>query len=348
VAPPFHKLDRVAYGYSAYGLRITSDTRLPGLPELPGSSGYSDILVSLGAQPDWVREATRLPVHMEAPVAPPSDPDDLSLTLTSFGERDFFELSYSEGARFVLDSPAARLWGTWSHPLTVEDAMTFLLGPVMGFVLRRRGVVCLHASSACIGGKAIVLCGESETGKSTTVAALALAGFPVLAEDISPFRQDHGIFYVQPGYPRVCLWSDSVQALFASANALPSLTPTWEKRFLPLDGARASFESQRRPLGAIYLLAPRENSGAPRIEIVDKRDALLELIQNTYMNWLLHPSQRAAELDVLAKIVAQTPVRRIIPHADPARLKALCDLIINDATSLVSLEPAHASAAQSA
>jgi hypothetical protein len=72
------------------------------------------------------------------------------------------------------------------------------------------------------------------------------------------------------------------------------------------------------------------------------------LIQNTYMNWLLHPSQRAAELDVLAKIVAQTPVRRIIPHADPARLKALCDLIINDATSLVSLEPAHASAAQSA
>jgi hypothetical protein len=41
--------------------------------------------------------------------------------------------------------------------------------------------------------------------------------------------------------------------------------------------------------------------------------------------------QRAAELDVLSKLVTQVPVRRIVPPSDPARLWALCDLILKDA-----------------
>src|SRR6185437_9393951 len=68
------------------------------------------------------------------------------------------------------------------------------------------------------------------------------------------------------------------------------------------------------------------------------REALLELVQNTYMNWLLDRDQRAAEFEVLCKIVQQVPVRRIIPHADPARLGALCDLILQNATD----HPDHA------
>ena len=64
------------------------------------------------------------------------------------------------------------------------------------------------------------------------------------------------------------------------------------------------------------------------------RDALLELVQNTYMNWLLDRNQRAAELDVLTRLVANVSVRRIVPHTDPARLGALCELIIKDAKRL--------------
>jgi len=61
------------------------------------------------------------------------------------------------------------------------------------------------------------------------------------------------------------------------------------------------------------------------------RDALVELVQNTYMNWLLDRSQRAAELDALTTLVRRVPVRRIVPHADPERLGALCELIVADA-----------------
>jgi hypothetical protein len=231
------------------------------------------------------------------------------------------------------------VWATWRAPLTIDDAVTYLLGPVMGFVLRLRGTVALHASAVCIEDYAFVLCGESEAGKSTTVAALALAGHAVLAEDISAIHPGAEGFRVQPGYPRVCLWPDSVQALLGARDALPALTPTWEKRFLPLDEHRAKFESRPQPVGGIYILAPRaDDCRAPHVEPLTQREALLELVQNTYMNWLLDRAQRAAELDILTQIVARVPVRRITPHADPARITALCDLIVDDATSLVSAE----------
>ena len=126
-----------------------------------------------------------------------------------------------------------------------------------------------------------------------------------------------------------------MEKLFGAPDALPQLTPTWEKRFLPLDGARAKFDPERRPLGAIYLLAPRTaEADAPRIEALGKREALLQLVQNTYMNWLSDRTQRASELDALARIVARVPARRIVPHSDPARVDALCDLIVTDAERL--------------
>lgn len=323
----------LTYSYRAYGVTLASDSpQVPGLDRDHAEFGQTSITLHLGPEPQWVAAARRLPSRVERPRSDALEGDDPSLTLLSFGGNEFFELAYSEGARFVVDARAERVWGTFASPLTAEDLTTYLLGPVMGFILRRRGVLSLHASAVLIGGQAVLLCGESEAGKSTTVAALALRGFPVLTEDISPVKEEDASLFVEPGYARICLWPDAVEKLFGAPDALPLLTPTWEKRFLPLDGVAATFEPHRQPLGAIYLLAPRTSeAAAPRIEALDKREALLELVQNTYMNWLLDRTQRAAELDLLSRIVAKVPVRRVVPHRDPACIGALCELIIADA-----------------
>jgi hypothetical protein len=204
----------------------------------------------------------------------------------------------------------------------------------MGFALRRRGIAPLHAGVACAGEHAIVLCGATEAGKSTTVAALALRGIPILSDDIAPLWEEDGRFQVEPGYPWICLWPDAVLNLFGKPDVLPQLTTTWEKRYLPL--GPGTFEPVRRPLGAIYLLAPRTHDpSSPRVEGVNPREAVLELVQNTYMNWLLDRDQRAAELDILSRLASNVPVRRLIPHADPARIDQLCDLILRDSETTI-------------
>jgi len=325
----------VTYPYRAYGLTFACDSPISALPLEPTDLEHFDIAVSLGPETDWVREARRLPSRLEHPRPGEVERDNSPFSLTSYGAGEFFELAYGHEALFFVDTAAERVWGTCLPPLTHEDMATYLLGPVMGFVLRRRSVLALHASAVCIGGQAVALCGESQVGKSTTAAALALRGIPVLCEDITPLIEEHGTFQVEPGYPRVCLWPDAVEKLFGARNALPRLTPCWEKFFLPLDGGNAKFEEQRRVLGAVYHFAPRvAEPDAPRIELLTAREAILELLQNTYMNWLLDRSQRAAEFDALGKLVTQVPVRRIVPHLDPGRIGALCELIVADAERL--------------
>ncbi len=325
----------MTYPYRAYGLTFGCDTPVSALQQERAHPQCNDIVVNLGPEIDWVREARRLPSRREHSELGEVEQENSPFALTSYGAGDFFELAYGHEAFFFVDAAAERIWGNCVFPLTDEDLATYLLGPVMGFILRRRSILALHASAVCVGEQAVALCGESQAGKSTTAAALALRGIAVLCEDIAPLVEENERFQVVPGYPRVCLWPDAVEQLLGAKDALPQLTPTWEKSFLPLDGTKAKFEAHRRTLSAVYLLAPRvSEADAPRIETLSAREALLNLVQNTYMNWLLDRNQRAAEFDALSKLVTQVPVRRIVPHEDPGRIGELCDLILADAKCL--------------
>ena len=189
----------------------------------------------------------------------------------------------------------------------------------------------------CLEDHGVVLCGASEAGKSTTAAAFALRGVPILSEDIAALKEEQNGFYVQSGYPRISLWPDSVSHLFGNPESLPRILPDWEKRFLNLDDAKGMFEANRRALAAIYLIADRtEESHAPMIENVAAREALLELVQNTFMNYLLDREQRAGEFETLSKLVSRVPVRRVVPHADPSRIGAMCDAIERDTSRLLA------------
>ncbi len=325
------------HSHRAYGLNLLSSPSVPGLTEEYADIPKPDIILELGSEPGWVTKAIQLPSIVQCSKPAIAETGDPAFTLRALGHEEFFELAYSDGTRFVIDRAAQQIWGTSRPPLTIEDLATYLLGPVMGFVLRRRGVLSLHASAVCIDGRAVVLCGESESGKSTTTAALALQRIPVLCEDIAALTKEGDGLQVEAGYPRICLWPDAVRDLYGTPDALPLLTPTWEKRYLPLDGGSATFEPHRRPLSAIYLLAPRvAENDSPRIEDLSPRESLLELVQNTYMNWMLDRTQRGTEFDLLSRLVTRVPVRRIVPHSDAARIGALCDLIISDAERLIA------------
>lgn len=202
-------------------------------------------------------------------------------------------------------------------------------GPFFGYLLSLRGVTLLHASSVAVGDKAIALVGPAGAGKSTTAAAFALAKFSVLTDDIVAVREQNGEFLVQPAYRRLCLWPDSVEALYGSSDALPRLTDGWEKRGLKL-GGDCRFEERALPLAAVYVLSERlsANTGG-EISPLAPREFLIDLVRNTYANRL--PSHaRAREFDALACLVNRVPGRRVFPHPSPYNVRGLCSSIIED------------------
>lgn len=259
----------------------------------------------------------------------------LRLALSNKGA--LFHLTYPDGAQFAIDAETQKLWCWGPASLTIEDLATYIVGPVLGFILRRRGILALHASCFHFRGHAFALSGGPQSGKSTLAAALAMRGLPVLCEDIAALREQEGNFLASPGYPRVNLWPDSAASLCGSPSDLPRITPNWEKQFLPLDGGKTSFECHPRPLAAAYIIAPREaRDAAPRIERISPRHATLLLVQNTYMNYLLDKTQRAAELDALVRLVSRVAVRRLVPHSGLASMNSVCDLLEADAAQVLA------------
>jgi hypothetical protein len=304
---------------------------IAGLEAQPANDAAADLCLETGSRPEWVQQAGKLPGKVLSHLPESSDAADPSFILTEHGNGQCYQLAYSDGTCFVVEGNGGKVWGTFESPLTGEDLATYFLGPVMGFILRRRHRTSLHSSAVEIRGCAVAFSGDAGAGKSTTAGAMALRGFPVLAEDVVALQEANGKFLAMPGYPRVCLWPDSVEKLLGRAEALPRLTEAWDKRYLPLDGKQGKFSAEPLPLGLIYLFAARSNEeGAPGIEAMSPREALLELVKNTYMNWLLDREQRAMEFDVLSRVVNQVLVRRITAHSDAKKIAALCDLIEED------------------
>jgi len=327
--------------YRAYGFTLSSAVALPTLSLFSPDGIRCDIHIEFGAAPGWVNRAWSLPSRiLRTRRGGEADPQ---FALADYGNGCFFQLCYGDGTRFVVDEHATRIWAENGPGLTYQYVTVYLLGPVMGFVLRRRGRTPLHASALAFAGRAVALLGSAGAGKSTTAAALALRGWPVLCEDVCALEESEEGFLVLPAYPRVCLWPDSVNYLFSSSDALPRIVEGWEKRYLPLDGERAQFASDKLPLAAIYLLASRsDENSAPMIEPMSQREAALYLVQNTYMNWLLNVGQRAAEFDAIAKLVSQVEFFQVTPNSDPALLGELAALIESHATRHSRLRPHQA------
>jgi hypothetical protein len=127
----------------------------------------------------------------------------------------------------------------------------------------------------------------------------------------------------------VRLWPDSARALFGSVDALPLLTPNWDKRYLALDPASGAFDGPL-PLHRVYLLGARGAGGA-EIRPLGPREGLLRLVACTSAAFHDDPALRAREFEVLSRIAAEVPLRHVSPPDDPARLPALCLALEEDA-----------------
>ena len=246
----------------------------------------------------------------------------------------YWHLTYYDGTQFWLERAGKEIWATWPETSTLEDACSYLLGPVLGLVLRLRGVTCLHASAVALDDCSVVFVGPEGAGKSTTAAAFAREGHGVLSDDIVALQETETGFLVVPAYPHVCLWPESVTLLYGSPDVLPHFSKGWEKHRLSLGDQEARFETRSLPLAAIYLLGERRAEPAPSVEALRPQTGLLSLVADTFANKILDREMRAREFEVLGRLVSRVPVRKVFAHSDGTRIHDLCRVIRKDLVSL--------------
>src|SRR6185369_16763544 len=255
--------------------------------------------------PAWLQEVTQSEASYVADYK--SECGEPALRVFRLAEGRYYRFCYADRTEFVVDRDGTEVWAEWCAPLTLEDTATYLLGPVLGFVMLLRGIVCLHASAIAIGDKAIALLGPAGSGKSTTAAAFAERGYSVLAEDVVTLDDRRDRFVVRPGYPCIRLWPPAVKALYGSETHLPKLTPNWDKCYLDLS---ERFQGESLPLTAIYQIDERQHdSAAPFIVGLDRSEGLMALVANTYATKLMDKQMRAREFELLTRVVGHVSVR---------------------------------------
>lgn len=247
------------------------------------------------------------------------------------GADGHFLVAYADGAEFAIDADTTTVFGVSRGELSFNDLLVYLQGPILGFVLRLRGITCLHASAAVVDGRAVAIVGAAGMGKSSTAAAFARFGLTVLTDDVLALRDGGTTFEVQPGFPRVQLWPESVNALFGQPDALPRIVATWDKRFLDLTKPGYYFAGGGVPLGAIYVLGPRLSAeAAPEISQLVGADALVQLLANTYANDFLDSRLRGQELEVLGRLGTHVPIRLLRAPEDRGALMRITEAIVTD------------------
>ena len=322
----------MSISHVVYGLGLATNIAIPGLRAL-NDPAQPDVRIRLQDRSALSPLVSLTKARYPIPDIAADHPPNLRAGVLPGGE--YFGFFYSDGARFAVERKGREVWADWPENYALEDACTYLLGPVLGFVLRLRGVTSLHASAVVVGGFAVALVGGPGVGKSTTAAAFARSGFPVLADDVVALRDRDERPFVEPGYPRLNLWPDAVRALFASDEAAPRITPTWDKRYIPLSENGHHFASEALPLGAIYVLGSRESSLTnPVLEDLGGGEAVTTLVANTYVNYLLDREMRRQEFDVLSRLVARIAIRSVRIPADSSALPRSCQTIAADAERL--------------
>lgn len=314
----------IATRHTVCGLRLLSNGPVPGLEPVAdvGPSWAPDVHLS------WqIESRARDSVSAVEPwyVSPERDDDGAPLLTVLHDVRTgAFTMRYSEGADFVVAADGGAVAASWRAPLTSADAATYLLGPVIGFLMRLRGIVPMHASAVVVNGHGLLFVGPEGAGKSTTAAAFARTGAPVLSDDIVPLVSVEGRTLVLPGHPRVLLWPDAVEGLFGSPDALPAISAVYPKRYLHLrDEWR--FQAEPVPLGGICVLRSRRPGlQTPDVRALTPREALMELVANTYCGYLLDATMRAQEFAFLGALADRVPVRSVHFSASIAGLEGLC------------------------
>jgi hypothetical protein len=305
--------------FSSFGLVVESTLDVPGVPPA-ADDGPVDVVVRL-VETENVQTAGA-PDERIWYISPERDPAGVPWLTVWRGDR--FRFAYAEGAEFRVSADGGRVDGGWCRPLTASDAASYLLGPVLAFVLRLRGVVPLHAGAVVVRGGAMVFAGSAGAGKSSTVAALGALGHEVLSDDVVPLRVTAGGVVAAPGFPRVSVWDDTAAALSGHlGGALRRWSDSYGKRCIDLPERGLRFRDTPVPIAGIYVLDGR-GARESRLKPFTPREAMLALAANTYGAYLLDRGMREVEFRVLGDVVRSVPVLSLRFDDDLGRLLETC------------------------
>lgn len=323
----------MSHYYLLYGLAVESDLSVVGAPTARGGSDWQpQVVVRVGRPFEPLSWDAATSFFTWPEVGPNGKP---SFVIHYLARRGWYRWTHCDDIVFYVHESGREVWVHWPAGESAQSVVFYLVGPILGFVLRLQDSIALHGSAVSLNGQAVAILGNSGAGKSTLAAALSKRGHGVFTDDLVLLQAHNDHFLVVPGYSRIRLWPDSAKALCGNADHLHRLVdssvlwPDWDKRALELSVETGQFEDIPRPLTAVFILGPRTDS-PPYVENLTGPQGVIELVRHIYQGYLSDIVRKAKELDVLARLADWISVKRLYLNYDFRQLGKACDLLLDE------------------
>lgn len=248
----------------AFGLRISSEYRLPELLETNYNAENIDVTIEVG---ELTAYWNSLGPHKEYYAV----------------HNDSIAFNMPGAAIFLVQAGRRIVVSPFPHA-DERKIRLYLLGSCMGALLLQRHILPLHGSAVVIQGNAYAFIGHSGAGKSTLAAAMLNRGLPLLTDDVIPVTLNaQNIPMVIPAYPQQKLWRKSIHALGLDSISYAPLYQEVDKYAIPV---AAQFSSTAVPLAGIFELSVSSNA-MTQIEPVAGLHRFPLLVNHTYRNFLI-------------------------------------------------------------
>ena len=291
------------YTYFAFGLVLSSETKLPELQ--PVISQNPDIFINKVFSP-----------------IPKTDKD---YTITSDFSDDEIRFRWSGVGDYTISSGNSISYQPFDG--CHEDLILLpLQGFVMAALLAQRGLLVLHGSCVSLNEKAVVVIGPKGFGKSSLTAALLENGCKFVSDDITAISLDTKL-HVVPGIPVIKLWPESLIALGKKPDNFPRVNSLTSKRcYSVIDTSQ--IRSSPISLGGVILLFPTRSEF--HFELLKLTDAVLSLLSNCYLSRFhssLTPSLHRNHLYHCSLIAQKSLVKKLCFKHDLSKLQNTAELI---------------------
>jgi len=290
-----------SYKYRAFGVNIQSEFEIPEF--LPAQFGAPDVTIQFG----------NIPSSLE-------NPEKKGLRY-QLAQQEFLLWLDNVAGYYVQNGNSVQIQK--KDTSTMQEVRLFLAGLVFAALLHQRGVFALHANAIKNGNEAFLVCGNSGAGKSTLTREFLNAGYRLLSDDISVLEEHQGNIYVQPAFPFIKLWKDSMEHLELNEVGGAKLREQIDKYGFSL---KDEFHDEMLPVKNIFALVPHNKPEYKREQLkgIEKFNTLKN---HTYRFQFISNTTRPFHFELINKIATRIPVHRITRPQAPINTADLKDVI---------------------
>jgi hypothetical protein len=187
----------------------------------------------------------------------------------------------------------------------LEDVTLTSLAPM----LRARGYYLLHAFAAARDGEAILLCGRSGSGKTTTGASLLLGGWQYLANDAVLLQRRNGAIFALPSPGTLQVRPQTLFLLPQLRRRRGRASPTTASYLFPAESLSQHGWAAPAPVRALYFPQICEGAASSILQPLERAIALAYLLEESVDRWDV--AALPAHLNLLQALVAQAEAYRL-------------------------------------